>query len=75
MSARCHSAAARMLRLAHEGRREAEAQRLAVEARQHDLAAVGQARDRRCRGCDAVAADVVDGAVVAPRVLLGRMTR
>jgi hypothetical protein len=40
-------------RLAHEGRREVEAQRLAVEAGEHDLAAGRQAGDQRCRGCAA----------------------
>ena len=54
-------------RLAHEGGREGEGERLGVEAGQHDLAARRQARDQRVedRG---VAADVADRGVVAPRV-------
>ena len=57
-------------RLAHEGRGECERQRLAVEAREHHLAAVREPRDQAVeqRG---IAARVVDRFVVAARIVGG----
>ena len=56
-------------RLAHEGGREGERQPVGVEAREHDLAARGKARDQGVED-RRVAADVADAAVVAARIVL-----
>ena len=58
-------------RLAHEGGRKGEGERPLVEAGEHDLAAGRQSRDKLIED-RRIAADVVDDAIVAARVVVGR---